>query len=54
MFEKIKEKIHIVFIVVMVVYLSALAIMTGHTCWKEYHKQKTSVQTTEQNVGVRR
>ena len=50
--ERIKEKIHIIFVVVMIIYLSALAIMTGHTYWKErpywekQEKQKISDQTT--------
>ena len=33
--ENIKEKMHVIFIVVMIIYLSALAIMTGYTYWKE-------------------
>ncbi len=51
MFEKIKEKTHIIFVIVMVIYLSALAIMTGYTFWEEQQKQKTSVQTTDQKAG---
>ena len=50
--EQIKEKIYIIFVVVMIIYLSALAIMTGHTYWKErpylekQEKQTSSAQTT--------
>jgi hypothetical protein len=54
--EKIKEKMHIIFIVVMIIYLSALAIMTGHTYWKErpweeQNKQDMSSQTTNKRFG---
>lgn len=51
MFEKIKEKMHIIFIVVMIIYLAALAIKTGHTFWEEHQKQKTSEQTTGPKAG---
>jgi flagellar basal body-associated protein FliL len=50
MFDKIKEKIHIIFIVIMIIYLTALAVMTGYTYWKErpyweeQEKQKISAQ----------
>ncbi len=51
MLEKIKEKMHIIFLVVMIIYLAALAIKTGHTFWEERQKQKTSEQTTEPKAG---
>ncbi len=40
--EKIKEKIHIIFVVVMIVYLSALAVKTGQVYWNECHKKETA------------
>ena len=57
MFEKIKEKMHIIFIVVMIIYLSALAIKTGQTYlkerpyWEKQKKQEMSTQTTNRKVG---
>lgn len=51
MLEKIKEKIHIIFVIVMIIYLSALAIMTGYTFWDEQQRQKTSAQTADQQAG---
>ncbi len=47
--EKIKEKIPVIFVAVMVIYLSALAAKTGMVYWEEFHKQDTSTQTTVQN-----
>jgi flagellar basal body-associated protein FliL len=55
--EKIREKIHIIFIVVMVVYLSALATMTVYTYldertyWEKQEKQKMSEQTKNRKGG---
>ena len=49
--EKIKEKIPIIFVVVMVIYLSALAAKTGMVYWEEYHKQDKSAQKTVQHPG---
>jgi len=49
--EKIKEKIHIIFLVVMIVYLTALAIKTGQVYWEEFGKQDTAVQTVDQKSG---
>ena len=46
--EKIKEKMHIIFVVVMIVYLSALTIKTGHVYWEGFHKQGTPEQTAVQ------
>ena len=46
--EKIKEKMHIIFVVVMIVYLSALTIKTGHVYWEEFHKQGPPEQTAVQ------
>jgi uncharacterized protein YxeA len=57
MLERIKEKMHIIFIVVMIIYLSALAIKAGQTYWKErpywaeQERQKMSSQTTQRQVG---
>jgi hypothetical protein len=47
--EKIKEKMHIIFIVVMIVYLSALTVKTGQVYWEEFHKQGTPEQTNIQD-----
>ncbi len=46
--KRIKEKIPIIFVVAMVIYLSALATKTGMVYWEESHKQDTSAQTTVQ------
>jgi uncharacterized protein YxeA len=57
MLERLKEKMHIIFIVVMIIYLSALAIKTGQTYlkerpyWEEQEKQQMSSQTTQRQVG---
>ena len=51
MLEKLKEKMHIIFVVVMIVYLSALAIKTGLVYWDEFHKQAPPAQTTDQKTG---
>ncbi len=47
--EKIKEKTPVIFVVVMVIYLSALATKTGMVYLEDFHKQDISVQTTVQN-----
>jgi hypothetical protein len=57
MIEKIKEKIHIIFIVVMIIYLSALATMTVYTYlderpyWEKQEKQKISEQAKNRKGG---
>jgi hypothetical protein len=38
MLEKLKDKAHIIFIVVMAIYLSALAIKTSMVYWEEFYK----------------
>jgi hypothetical protein len=45
--EKIKDKSHIIFIVVMAIYLSALATKTAMVYWEEFYKQDTSTQTSD-------
>jgi flagellar basal body-associated protein FliL len=50
MFDKIKEKVHIIFIVIMIIYLTALGVMTAYTYlkerpyWEKQEKQKMSAQ----------
>ncbi len=51
MLEKLKEKMHIIFVVVMVVYLSALAIKTGMVYWEEFHKPETTTQAADEETG---
>ena len=51
MLEKLKEKMHIIFVVVMIIYLSALAIKTGLVYWDEFHKQAPPAQTADQKTG---
>ena len=45
--EKIKSKAHIIFIVVMAIYLSALAIKTSMVYWEEFYAQDTITQTSD-------
>ncbi len=48
MIEKIKEKKHIIVMTIIVIYLIALGIKTGHLVYTEYHKDKAVVETSKE------
>ncbi len=48
--KKISEKIHIIFVVVMIIYLSSLSIKTVQVYYEEFYKKDTSAQTAEQKI----
>jgi hypothetical protein len=45
--KRIKDKVHIIFIVVMAIYLSALAVKTCMVYWEEFYTQDTHTQSTD-------
>ena len=45
--EQIKSKAHIIFIVVIAIYLSALAIKTSMVYWEEFYAQDTITQISD-------
>ncbi len=45
MIEKIKEKFHIIVVVIITIYLIALATKTAHVIYTEHQKEKASVAT---------
>ncbi len=45
--EKLKEKMHIIVMTIIVIYLVALAIKTGHLVYTEYYKDKETVETSQ-------
>ena len=47
MIEKIKEKMHIIVMTIIIIYLVALGIKTGHLVYTEYFKKKENTETAQ-------
>jgi len=45
MIEKIKEKFHIIVVIIITIYLIALAAKTAHVIYTEHQKEKEATAT---------
>ncbi len=50
MIDKIKEKMHVIVMTVIIIYLVALGIKTGHLVYTEFYQDKGQPEVSQPEV----